>query len=235
MLVEALGEVRRGVEAHHIAYFADLIFSRREQLEAAIQADDADVVVRRLASDEFELLVEVRTAQVELTGKGVDREVLTCEVLKDVGIETVDELGRLLVVCLLLRGMTIVLKRVFGDELAYALLAVTYRAELGTELLDGKGLLDVGVGTDVETFDLRRHVGLGRKHDEGEVGISRVETYGTAELYAIHLGHHDIHNDCLIMIGTTINKHFNNLFTITSQFRIHTLSASISMITSAFN
>ena len=110
MLEEAFGEVRWGVEAHHIAYFDNLVFACGEQLGAFYESYYADIVVRRLACDTFDAFVLNRTAHVEHPGEVVYVEIRIGEVVKDKSVEFFYEFCVFAFACIFYVGFLVVVQ-----------------------------------------------------------------------------------------------------------------------------
>ena len=70
-----------------------------------------------------------------------------------------------------------------------------YAVAAGFEIVDGEGLLDVGVGTYVHAFNLRYGVGLGREHHKRDVACGGVAPYAATELGSVHAWHHPVADD----------------------------------------
>ena len=76
-----------------------------------------------------------------------------------------------------------------------ALTIVEHAADEGEQISGFEGLGDVGIGTDVETFDTFVERGLGGEQDDGDVAVGDIFLEKLAELQTIHAQHHHVADD----------------------------------------
>jgi len=75
LFLETFAEIRRIVEAHHVADFIDPISVFLKQGSRFFQPDQLDHFIRRNVGQPFDLGKESRTADAELFGQKIDRKL----------------------------------------------------------------------------------------------------------------------------------------------------------------
>ena len=150
--------------------------------------------------------MELCTADAYLLGEHIDVEVAVGEVLVD---SLHDALHEQLVVTLDL-GLFHLVGLLLGT--AVLTLQAQARAEqvidVHAEFLHVERFGEEGVGTALETFETVGDIGLRRQHDDGnmrdvDVGLDHAE-HGEA----VHLGHHDIADDEVVLVGKQFAQAF---------------------------
>ena len=92
ILLEDFAEILHVVETGHFGYFRDVVLLFPEQFGGTLQADDADVVGRRLVGQCFQLVVEAGAAHVHQGTEAVHVEFTFLDVVFHVAGHGGDEL-----------------------------------------------------------------------------------------------------------------------------------------------
>ena len=161
MFLEARGEIRRGVEAHHRTDLRNRIFAVQQQFAGVVEADLADELRGRLARDGLHLQMEVRTAHAKRLAEIVRRELLVVHVLLDDADGLLQELpvhrvgGNLVGVDL----------RVVRIVVTHPVAGFQQVLDVGREQRDRQRHRQVAVGPGLDARDLLLNAALrGEKH-----------------------------------------------------------------------
>ena len=181
------------------------------------QADVADNLVGGLAREFLHLAMQVHAADAHLVGQAVDTERRVRDVLVDDGHHALEQflVGRLdaHVFHMLLQFVG---APILHAQLLSALDEVVHGAQQDVHV---EGLLDIGVGTRLQTLEFVFLACLGSEQHHGDVVGLWVALDGGAEGIAVHFGHHDVgekqvghglqhHGQGLSAVGATLHLVF---------------------------
>ena len=199
MLAEDSGEVSQVGEAYGIGHLGDVDFLLLQQTCGLLQTDVADELAGGDARQLLHLAVELCAADAHLLRQHVDVEVAVGQVLVD-GFH--DALHQQLVVALHLGLLHAVGLLLCAAVLAFQALAVVDEAlDVHVQLLHVEGLGQEGVGAALQSLQAVAHVGLRGEHDDGDVGDVDVGFDHAQHGEAVHLGHHDVADDHVVVAG----------------------------------
>ncbi len=92
LLLETLGKIGRGVEAHHVAHLIDLVLAGVEQESCLLETFGTYVVVGGEVERGLDFAVQTGTTHVHRLGKGVDVVFGIVEIGRDFMAETIEKL-----------------------------------------------------------------------------------------------------------------------------------------------
>jgi hypothetical protein len=190
---EIAAEVGLGAVANHSGYFIYFVISVEQELGGFFQAGDIDELVRGKVGDGFDLTVEGWPAHVEVTGELLYIQLAVLEVLLDDLIEVFEEelVGFGI-------GHAFEMDEGGAGEVFPDLGAVGEEVgDLDAEVFGRKGFFDIGIGAELEAFDLGLEGVPGCEEDDGDMAVFEVLFYVFTELEAIHYGHHYVGDDQL--------------------------------------
>lgn len=189
LLLEALAEILRHVESHHVGNLGNIQLQVVPQQEGGtFQADGHDEVGRCLSGDGLQLGEELGARDVHLRHQHVHVELPVVHLLLDDFHHPVHEL----LVHHVVRQHLRALLRQLAELLLQDDAVVHQVVAAGKEDVDVERFGDIVVRPQAQALEVVLHGGLGRQQDDGDMAGLEVGLDGLAQLGAGHSGQDDV-------------------------------------------